>query len=212
MAAPFLADKSSDSTHLLDDFAASALRIADHETPPGTSPTFARMSIPATEEITAEVEGAASWLGLATDEILLAALGRAIARTIGEGVVIVDVTGERRWLLHAIPLRCASSQQASPTEMLSGVHKAMGVPPRQGYRSEIFFNDVGTLPDGTTPTYETPPGLGYALELRVYRTNGLLHLDWWYDTGRFDHYTVEELSEQFPLALFEMTSDAAAPV
>ena len=212
MVAPFLAGTGSGSTPLVDDFAASALRIADHETAPGTSPTFARMSIPATEEITAEVEGAASWLGLATDEILLAALGRAIARTIGEGVVIVDVTGERRWLLHAIPLRCASSQQASPTEMLSGVHKAMGVPPRQGCRSEIFLNDVGTLPDGTTPTYETPPGLGYALELRVYRTNGLLHLDWWYDTGRFDQYTVEELSEQFPLALFEMTSDAAAPV
>ena len=59
--------------------------------------------------------------------------------------------------------------------------------------------------------YETPPGLGYALELRVYRTDGLLQLDWWYDTTRFDRYTVEELTEQFPFALFEMTSDAAAP-
>jgi hypothetical protein len=40
----------------------------------------------------------------------------------------------------------------------------------------------------------------------------MLHLDWWYDTTRFDHYTVEELTEQFRLALFEMTSDAVAPV
>ena len=96
--------------------------------------------------------------------------------------------------------------------MLSNVHRSSMGAATSGYRSEIFFNDIGTLPDGTTPIYETPPGLGYALELRVYRTDGLLHLDWWYDTGRFDHYTVEELSEQFPLALFDMTSDAAAPV
>jgi hypothetical protein len=39
-----------------------------------------------------------------------------------------------------------------------------------------------------------------------------LHLDWWYDTSRFDRYTVEELTEQFPFALLEMTSDAVAPV
>jgi len=43
---------------------------------------------------------ATEWLGVAADEILLAALGRTIARTIGEGVVAVDVTGEARWLLH----------------------------------------------------------------------------------------------------------------
>ena len=59
---------------------------------------------------------------------------------------------------------------------------------------------------------ETPPGLGHALEVRIYRTAGLLHVDWWYDTSRFDPYTIEELTEQFPLALFEMTSDAAAPL
>ena len=38
------------------------------------------------------------------------------------------------------------------------------------------------------------------------------YLDWWYDANRFDRYTIDELIEQFPLALFEMTSDAAAPV
>jgi hypothetical protein len=39
--------------------------------------------------------------------------------------------------------------------------------------------------------------------------NGDMHLDWWYDTSRFDAYTVEELMEQFRLSLFEMTSDAS---
>ena len=78
--------------------------------------------------------------------------------------------------------------------------------------SEVLLNYIGVLADGTTPMYETPPGLGYALELRGYRMDGLLHLDWWYDSTRFDRYTIEELMEQFPLAVFEMTSDAAAPV
>ena len=46
----------------------------------------------------------------------------------------------------------------------------------------------------------------------MYRTDGLLQFDWWYDASRFERYTVEELAEQFPLALIEMTSDAAAPL
>lgn len=33
-----------------------------------------------------------------------------------------------------------------------------------------------------------------------------LRIDWAYDTRNFDRYTVEELSEQFPLALIEVTS------
>ena len=45
----------------------------------------------------------------------------------------------------------------------------------------------------------------------MYRTTDLLHLDWWYDTRRFYPSTVEELTEQFPLALIELTSDAIPP-
>ena len=76
----------------------------------------------------------------------------------------------------------------------------------------MYFNYIGAVPEETLPVQETPPGLGHALEVRIYRTASLLHVDWWYDTSRFDPYTVEELTEQFPLALFEMTSDAAAPL
>src|SRR4051794_3369293 len=32
--------------------------------------------------------------------------------------------------------------------------------------------------------------------------------DWWYDTRSFDAYTVEELTEQLPIALIELTSEA----
>ena len=198
----------------VDNLAMSMLRVVDHDIADGASPLLDTLSIPPSDEVTAEVDGATEWLGVAADEILLAALGRTIARTIGDGVVAVDVTGERRWLLHAIPLLCATAQQASATEMLGNVHRMLSAVPAHAASlpSEIFLNYVGALPKGTTPMYETPPGLGYALELRVYRTDGLLHLDWWYDTTRFDRYTVEELTEQFPFALFEMTSDAGAPV
>ncbi len=197
-----------------DNLTMPTLRVVDHDIAEGTSPVLDILSTLPSDEVTAEVDGATEWLGLAADEILLAALGRTVARTIGEGVVAVDVTGERRWLLHAIPLLCATAQQASATEMLGNVHRMLSAVPAHAASlpSEIFLNYIGTLPDGTTPMYETPPGLGYALELRVYRTDGLLHLDWWYDTTRFDRYTVEELTEQFPFALFEMTSDAGAPV
>jgi len=214
MVAPYLADQTNDLVNQVDYLAMSTLRVVDHDIAKGTSPVLDKLSIPPADELTAEIDGATDWLGLAPDEILLAALGRTIARTIGDGVVAVDVTGERRWQLHAIPLICATAQQASPTEMLGNVHRMFGAVPTHAapLASVIFLNYIGTLPDGMTPMYETPPGLGYALELRVYRTDGQLHLDWWYDTNRFDRYTVEELTEQFPFALFEMTSDAAAPV
>ena len=214
MVAPYLADQTNNLTYPVDKSAMPTLRVVDHDIAEGTSPVLHKLSTSPSEEVTAEVDGATEWLGVGADEILLAALGRTIARTIGDGVVAVDVTGEGRWLLHAIPLVCATAQRASATEMLDNVHRTLRAVPAHAASlpSEIFLNYIGTLPDGTTPMYETPPGLGYALELRVYRTGGLLHLDWWYDTARFDRYTVEELTEQFPLALFEMTSDAVAPV
>jgi hypothetical protein len=214
MVAPYLADQTSDMTFPVGTLAMPTLRVVDHDIAEGTSPVLEKLSTSPSDEVTAEVDGATEWLRVAADEILLAALGRTIARTIGDGVVAVDVTGERRWLLHAIPLLCASSQQASPTDMLRDVHRVLSATPAPSapLSPEIFLNYIGTLSNGTDPSYETPPGLGYALELRVYRSDGQLHLDWWYDTTRFDRYTIEELTEQFPLALFEMTSDAAAPV
>ena len=214
MVAPYLADQTSDMTYPVDTLAMATLRVVDHDIADGASPVLAKLSTLPSDEVTAEVDGATEWLGVAADEILLAALGRTIARTIGDGVIAVDVTGERRWLLHAIPLLCAFPQQASPTEMLQQVHRTLGAAPARSapLSPEVFLNYIGTLADGTDPSYETPPGLGYALELRVYRADGQLHLDWWYDSARFDHYTIEELAEQFPLSLFEMTSDAAAPV
>jgi hypothetical protein len=214
MVAPYVADQTSEMTYPVDTLAMATLRVVDHDIADGTAPVLDKLSTPPSDEVTAEVDGATEWLGVAADEILLAALGRTIARAIGDGVVAVDITGERRWLLHAIPLLCATSQQVSPTDMLGDVHRMLSARPAPSapLAPEVFLNYIGTLAAGTDPSYETPPGLGYALELRAYRIDGELHLDWWYDSTRFDRYTIEELAEQFPLALFEMTSDAAAPV
>ena len=214
MVAPYLADQTSELTYPVDTMAMPTLRVVDHDIAPSTPPVLEKVAMAPSDEVTAEIDGATDWLGVAADEILLAALGRTIARTFGEGVVAVDVTGERRWLLQTIPLLCTSAQQASPTEMLRDVHRRLSAMPgpAAAFSSEVFLNYIGALPEGTSPSYETPPGLGYVLELRVYREDGLLRLDWWYDTTRLDRYTIEELTEQFPLALFEMTSDAAAPV
>jgi hypothetical protein len=56
------------------------------------------------------------------------------------------------------------------------------------------------------------PGAGHALELRVHRAGDGLQLVWAYDAARFDAYSIEEMAEQFPLALIDITSDAAAPL
>jgi hypothetical protein len=215
MFAPYMAGPSSEVITAFGDCPTATLNVADYDVADGVgSSTMARLSTPATSELAAELDGAASWLGVAPDELLLAALGRTISRVIGDGVAAVDVADDRRWLLHAVPLVCAPAQQASATELLAGVHHALGAASNHGAHpsSEILINYVGAVPEETMPLHETPPGLGHALELRVYRAAGLLHVDWWYDTSRFECYTVEELTEQFPFALFEMTSDAAAPL
>jgi phthiocerol/phenolphthiocerol synthesis type-I polyketide synthase E len=88
---------------------------------------------------------------------------------------------------------------------------------------DIFFSYVGTIPelpsgegpvqfdvDAAMPVRETLPALGHAIELRVYRTSGALHLDWWYDTRRIERTTVHAFAERFPDVLAELTTEAIA--
>jgi hypothetical protein len=185
---------------LIAEFASSPLRIADHETTdaPQTA-DLTKISAPLDTTLTDELDGAQWYLGVAGEEIVLAALGLAIARTIGEGVVPVDVAGHSG----AIPLSCTSAGLATATETLGAVHRSLADSPTTPALaaqppSEIYFSYLGA-----------EPGLRHALELRTYRTDGLVQLDWWYDTRSFDAYTVEELAEQLPLALIELTSEAS---
>jgi hypothetical protein len=185
---------------LIAEFASSPLRIVDHETADAPAAAdLARISAPLDSILTGELDGAQWYLGVAGEEILLAALGLAIARTIGEGVVLVDVAGHSG----AVPLSCTSAGLATATESLGAVHRSLSGRPTApkiaaAPPSEIFFSYLGA-----------EPGLRHALELRAYRAGDIVQLDWWYDTRSFDAYTVEELAEQLPLALIELTSEAS---
>jgi hypothetical protein len=174
-----------------------------------------KVAAPLSALLTQELDGAATALGLTSDEILVAALGRAIERTIGEGTVTLDVPGFGT-SVQSMTLRCASPAQAGPDEMLAGVRGALealkvrrivhGVPddPRRQPLSEVLFADGDTS--------ATLPHLGHALELRTYRDGDVIALDWWFDGRSFEPYTVQELAEQFPFALIELTSEATPPI
>jgi hypothetical protein len=185
---------------LIAEFASSPLRIVDHDTPDAPrAEDFAKLSAPLDSTLTAELDGAQWYLGVTGEEILLAALGLAIARTIAEGVVAVDVAGHSG----AIPLACTSAGLATATESLGAVHRTLSASPSAPRLaaqppSEIYFSYLSK-----------EPGLRHSLELRAYRADELVQLDWWYDTRCFDPYTVVELAEQLPLALIELTSEAS---
>lgn len=215
MVVPFLAAPATEVLDPVGEFAKAMIHVVDYDIADARRPgSMARVSTPDTTELTAELDGATEWIGVASDEILLAALARTIARTLGDGVVPVDIASDGRCLLDAVSLVCATARQASATEVLRGVHRTLAAAAECAVDgpSEVYFNHIGEVSEGTAPVEETPPGMGHALEVRVYRTDGLVHVDWWYDTSRFEAYTVEELTEQFPLALFEMTSDALPPL
>jgi hypothetical protein len=199
------------------EFVLATIHVVDYEVPDAGRPAgMVRLSTPDNEELTAELDGASQWLGAPTDELLLAALARTIAKTLGEGIVPVDVASERGSLLDAVPVMCVTAAQASATDVLRGVHNALASATERTAdgMSEVYLNYLGEVPDSSVPVpvQETPPGLGHALEMRVYRTQGLVHIDWWFDASHFEPYTVEELAEQFPRSLYEMTTDAVPAV
>jgi phthiocerol/phenolphthiocerol synthesis type-I polyketide synthase E len=92
--------------------------------------------------------------------------------------------------------------------------------------ADIFFSYAGAIPDLTSlssddapvqfdtdtelPVREATPGLGHAVELRVYRSGGLLHLDWWYDTRRLDPASAESLAGEFTTTLMALARAAIA--
>jgi hypothetical protein len=186
------------------NIATATLRVIDREVAESPRPDdLAVLSVPLTSMLTAELDEAQRYLRAPTDELILAALGRTIARTLGSGHVSVDVGLGSFTVL----LSCTTVRQATAANALRRVHRSLmtghdGDAPR----SDILFQYLHPSPD--TATRQMLPSRGHALELRVYRAGEHLQMDWWYDTRRLDPYTVEELTEQFPLALIELTSEA----
>lgn len=201
MVAPYISDEVKQRPVR----SAPGLDVFDHPSIDALPNELEKFSTLPSSELAEELDAAAEWLGVHVEEVILAALGRTLGRTRGEGTVTVDVTGGNRWLSHPVTLICAADHPMGPTEMLQGAHTALaGAPGRVSGQAELLLN--------VTATDLADEPAGRALELRVLLADGLLHLDWWYDTARFDSYSVEEMAEQFPLALIEITSDAAAPL
>ncbi|MGV0700027.1 type I polyketide synthase [Mycolicibacter sinensis] len=102
----------------------------------------------------------------------------------------------------------------APTARLFG-----SVPP-----AEIHFAYVGAIPelpaagdapvqfdpDTAMPVREAIPGLGHALELRAYRSAGVLHLDWWYDSRRIEEPVVHAIADGFTRAVMDLVREAIA--
>ncbi|KUI31922.1 polyketide synthase [Mycobacterium sp. IS-1742] len=88
---------------------------------------------------------------------------------------------------------------------------------------DILLSNEGVVPDidlGDGPIQmdadvalslrDKIPGLGHAIELRVFRSSGGLHLDWWHDTRRVPQATVETLAARFPASLNDLVAEATA--
>ena len=176
----------------------------------------AMLSAPLSVVLTQELDGACAALGHSVDDVLVAALGRAIARTIGQGivgVVTVDALGSGH-CGDPITLSCVGPEQTNATDMIALVHHCA--------TTAVLERIVHGVPDGAPAAPEAeivfahgapaPVGFGRALGLSAYRDSGVLALDWSYDTRRFEPYTVWELSEQFSYAVVELTSEATGPV
>jgi hypothetical protein len=196
------------------------LRLVDHQAAgPPRPDDMAKVAAPLTSSLTAELDGAQCYLDVPADAILLAAISRTIARTIGDTDLAVDVDAGGEC---TVVVACVSARNASATEVLRAVHRSLAAahhhtaaPPVPS--SDVFFSYRPTVPGPVShdvlPPHELLPSSGHALEVRVYRTaDDRVQMDWWYDTRRLDRYTVEEMTEQFPLALIDLTSDGVPPI
>ncbi|BBZ04650.1 polyketide synthase [Mycolicibacterium chitae] len=142
--------------------------------------------------LTAEVTSPGVAGGAAFELILVAALGRAIARTVGSGALIVELDGEQSSRRRR--LECSDLRGPVPADPLAAVTRADTAVAGQAwvsYRSTV---------SGTTPPE------GHLLALHARRGADVIYLNWWYDTRSFDRHTVEEFDEQLPLVLIEVVS------
>jgi phthiocerol/phenolphthiocerol synthesis type-I polyketide synthase E len=246
----------------LENSTRTTMHVADHHVaePPRTD-DLTRLGSTMTAEQTGEVDRARRMFQFTVEEVVLGALSRTIAHTIGEGAVAVSLAGDGRAVLkpdvdarrsvgpfatiYPMVLACARRENSDAKEVLDGVHDTLKSVPHQGIGHgllrylygptaralgpvpppDIFVSNEGIIPDlppGDGPVQfdldaamsvrDKVPGLGHALEVRLYRSAGLLHVDWWYDSRRLQRAAVEALVEHFPVALGELIDEAMASI
>lgn len=189
MVAPFLAVTPS-----------AASWFVDHWTPtPPHRADMAKLSSSLGSVLRAELVGAQRETGCSAAQILLAALGRTVARTIGDGVLTVDVdAGESTADGVAVP--CASEREVSAFELLAAIRRALAAGGAAPTPTDVYFAY------GAATIAEDRHRLEVHTRLDAEPADTIV-VDWWYDTRSFDAATVDELAEQFPLALIELTSE-----
>lgn len=249
---------SSADLHIVGENAADT---APAPTPPAVA-DLVRLpsSLPVAD--TSEIDDARRRLRLSIDEILLAALSRTMADTLGAGTLAVDLGGAGRSVLkpdvdlrrtvgefttiHPVALDCANDDATGAGQLLDGVREKLKAVPHYGIGygllrylyaptarqlgairpADIYFSYAGTIPDlppGSSddapvqfdadtamPVREAIPGLGHPVELRVYRSAGVLHMDWWYDSRRIEPALAQSLADGFSSRLMELTRDVIA--
>jgi phthiocerol/phenolphthiocerol synthesis type-I polyketide synthase E len=246
----------------LENTASANLRIATSEASRTEADNMLRLASSLTAAQTREIDDARRRLRLSIDEILLGALGRTVAATVGDGAIAVDLGGPGRSVLrpdvalhrtvgwfttvYPVAVPCAKDREVTARQVLDEVRQTLKAVPHYGIgygllrytygptarllgtagTSDIYFDYVGTIPefpsnaaddapirfdeDADMPVREAVPGLGHAIELRIYRSAGELHVDWWYDTGRVEAATAADLAEKFPIDLMSLTREALA--
>ncbi len=121
--------------------------VTEVEQRPGAD-DYARLTCALSAAETAEIDDARRRLRLPVDDFLLAALGRTVAATVGDGAVAVDIYGPGRSVLkpdvdlrrtvgwfttvYPIVLTCATEQNASARQLLGDVHDTLAAVPHYG--------------------------------------------------------------------------------
>jgi phthiocerol/phenolphthiocerol synthesis type-I polyketide synthase E len=233
---------------------------ADVSEPPAVA-DLVRLSSSLTAAQTSEIDDVRRRLRLPIEDILLAALSRTLANTVGDGAVAVDLQGTGRSVLkpevdlrrtvglfttvYPIALSCTKGDGASARQLFEDVHATSNAVPHYGIGygllrylyaptarllasgpADILFSYVGAIPDlpsvstddapvqfdldTALAARETIPGLGHAVELRVYRAAGVLHLDWWHDTRRVESAVAAAWADSFTTALMDLVQEAVA--
>jgi phthiocerol/phenolphthiocerol synthesis type-I polyketide synthase E len=246
----------------LDNSTRATQRLADRDLDDRPVPgDLVRLPSTLTMEHADEIDRARRRFQFTLEEVLLGALGRTIAHTIGDGVVAVNLAGEGRSVLkpdvdprrtvgqfttiYPIPLKCATRQSVDAIQALDEVRTMLKAVPHHGIGHgllryayaptarilglvcppDIYLCNEGMIPDlpagdgpvqfdldAAMPVRDKVPGLGHAIEIRVYRSSEGLHVDWWYDTRRLQETKMEALVEYFPVALTELMEEAMASI
>ena len=133
----------------VDNEATASVRLAEagDSSTPGAD-DLVRVATALTPEQTSQVDNARRILQASTEEILLAALARSLAVTVGDGVASVDLAGTGRSVLrpdvdfrrtigwfstiYPIKLPCIGDQGASATQLLTEVSHALKAVPHHG--------------------------------------------------------------------------------